>query len=129
MENAPCSACSAGCGAFLYVLGLHPEEEVECDRFRHGEVVSEAVVDFADWGGFDFFEAVEEAVEADEGVVVFDADSAVVDFRVESVFVEEVADFRLAHDEVDDGGEVFDGFHCLLLLCCVGFPSDVFNIS
>lgn len=78
MINAPCLACSAGCGAFLCVLGLlpvvsvhalrevggmfwglFPVEEVECDWGCHGEVVSDAVVDFVDWCGFDFFDAVE----------------------------------------------------------------------
>lgn len=112
MINAPRLACSAVCGAFLYVLGLLPVEEVDGDRGCYGEVVSDAVVDFVDWCGFDFFDAVEEAVEVDEGVVVCDADSAVGDFGVESVLIEDGADFWLLEDEVGDGGEVFDGFHC-----------------
>lgn len=83
-----------------------------------------------DWCGFDFFDVVEEGVEVDEGVVVFDADVAVVDFRVESVFVEDGADFWLLEDEADDGGEVFDGFHCLFLfVLCQAFPLDVFSIA
>ncbi len=39
--------------------GLSPVEEVECDRCCHDEVVSEAVVGFVDWCGFDFFDVVE----------------------------------------------------------------------
>lgn len=109
---------------------LLPVEEVERDRCGHGEVVSDAVVDFMDRRGFDSFEAVEEAVEADEGVVVLDADSAVVDFRIESVFVEYGADLRLSHDEADDVGEVVDGFHCLAPFRVVSiFLIDVFIIS
>ena len=111
MENAPHSACLAVCGAFLFVLGLLPVEEVDGDRCGYGEVVSEAVVGFVDWCGFDSFDAVQQAVEAGEGVVVREADLSVVDFRVDSVFVEDGADFRLLHDEADDGGEVFGGFH------------------
>ena len=114
----------------LYVLGLLPVEEADGDWGCHGEVGSVAVVYFVDWRGFDFFDAVEELVEVGEGGLVFDSDVAVVNFRVESVFVEDGADFRLLHDEADDGGEVFDGFH---LFCpfCVGqaFLLDVFNIA
>lgn len=79
MINAPRLACLAVCGAFLYVLGLLPEEGVKCDRGCHGEVIS-------------------------------DADPTVGGFRVGAVLVEDGADFRLLHGEVDDGGEVFDGF-------------------
>ena len=59
MQNAPCVACLAVCGAFLFVLGLLPVEEVDGDRRGYGEVVSEAVVGFVDWCGFDSFDAVE----------------------------------------------------------------------
>lgn len=105
----------AVCGAFLYVLGLLPVEEADGDWGCHGEVVSVAVVYFVDGCGFDFSDVVEEPVEVNEGVVVLDADVAVVNFRVESVFVEDGADFWLLHDEADEGVEVFDGFHCLFL--------------
>ena len=97
-------------------------EEVDGDWGCHGEVVPVAVVYVADWRGFDFFDVVEEPVEVGEGVVVFDADVAIVDFRVESVFVEDGADFRLLEDEADDGVEVFDGFHFLFLfVLCQSF--------
>lgn len=62
-------------------------------------------------------------MEAGEAVVVCEADLSVVDFGVDSVFVEYGADFRLLCDEVDDGGEVFYGFHFWFLLCCVRFSS------
>lgn len=90
---------------------LLPVEEVDGDWCCCGEVVSEAVVGFVDWCGFDSVDVVEQAVEADEAVVVCEADLPVVDFGVDSVQVEDVSDFRLSCDEVEDVGEVFDGFH------------------
>ena len=96
-------------------------EEAECDGCCYGEVVSEAVAGFVDGCGFYSFEFVEQAVEAGEGVVVGEADLSVGDFGVDSVFVEDGADFRLSCDEADDGGEVFYGFHFWFLLCCVRF--------
>lgn len=95
-------------------------EEVDGGWCGHGEVMAETVVCFVDWCGFDFFDAVQEPVEADEGVVVLDSDLAVGNFRVDSVFVEEGSDFWLSCDDVDDGGEVVDGVHFLvpfLVLC------------
>lgn len=58
-----------------------------------------------------------------EGVVVFDADSAVGDFRFDAVFVEDGADFWLLEDEVDEGVEVFGGFRFWFLSCCVGLSA------
>ena len=66
----------------------------------------------------------------DEGVVGCDADLSVVDFGVDSVFVEDGADFWLLEDEADDGVEVFDGFHCFGPFCVVSiFLIDAFIIS
>lgn len=106
-------------------------EEAEHDRHGYREVVSDAAVGFVDRRGFDSFDAVEQAVEADEGVVVVDADLPVGDFRADSVFVEDGADFRLSEDEADDGGEVFDGFHFFGSFACVvaGSLPDVFTIT
>lgn len=105
-------------------------EEVECDRCGYREVVSEAVVGFVDWRGFGSFDAVEQAVEADEGVVVVEADLAVGDFGVDSVSVEDGTDLRLLEDEADDCGEVFDGFHFRSFFHVMsGLLSDVLNIS
>lgn len=46
------------------------------------------------------------------------------------MLVEYFGGFRLAGKEADEGGEVVDGFHFLVLSCVVPiFLIDVFNIS
>lgn len=104
-------------------------EEVDGDWTGHGEIVS-VFFDGVDGGGFNVFDGVEEAVEAHEAVEVVDSDVSEGGFEAEVVFVEYFGCFWLAGEEVDEGGEVVDGFHFLVLSCVVSiFLIDVFIIS